>query len=479
MKAAIFGTWHLGLVVGAALAETGNQVWCVDTDPRRIRLLQRGYLSFYEPQLQELVTRNQKEERLWFTTDLVEAVDQASVIFIAVGSETTATWSTGQRPDVNQAAAMIGRAMTAATNKPVGFGPTRNLPDGTRARVIVNVSTAPVGTADRIRRIMSRETQLPFTVIANPQFINQGTAIEGFMRPDRVVLGTNDPDAVETMRELYAPFTRTGARVLTMDAASAEMCKHATNAMLACRISFINEIANLCEIVGADVNDVRLALGADRRIGPSFLSPGLGYGGFLSTDNEAFTRFAHEFGCNLRLIEASEQVNVEQRQRFIDKIFAVLSAFADRPRITSEYSCRPLEGRTVALWGVSFKPRTDAICEAPGVAIIEQLLNGGACVHVYDPHLSRDARARFGSRVRIAMNQYAVLDGADALALITEWNEFREPDFEKMAKMMRHRVIFDGRNLFRRGQVERYGFSYVGTGTPAAHPLLAVTAGLG
>jgi UDPglucose 6-dehydrogenase len=430
MKIAVVGTGYVGLVVGACLAETGNTVVCVDNDAAKVRLLRRGVMPIYEPGLEELVGRNQREKRLSFTTVLPRAVRASSIVFIAVATPQDEDGAADLQ-HVESVARDIARAMN-------GY------------KVVVDKSTVPVGTAARVREIIRRETTHPFSVVSNPEFLKQGAAVEDFLKPDRVVVGVEDPRASEVMTELYAPFTRTGAPIILMDCASAEMTKYAANAILATRISFMNEIANVCEACGGDVDLVRRAIGADRRIGSSFLFPGIGYGGScFPKDVSALVRFAGEGGYPFQILAAVDQVNRQQRVRFVDRI---------------ERHLRPVKGKTVAVWGLAFKPRTDDMREAPAITIINRLLALGARVQAYDPEAARVARGIFGARVQLADTAYDALKGADALAIVTEWNEFREPDFERMRQLMRAPVIFDGRNLYKPAQMQAQGFRYISVG---------------
>lgn len=430
MKLAVVGTGYVGLVIGACFAENGNDVICVDSDVAKIDSLQRGRLPIYEPGLGELVARNGAEKRLRFTTVLPAAVESAQVVFIAVGTPPGEDGS-ADLTHVLGVARDIGRAMTGYT-------------------VIVAKSTVPVGTAARLREAVQRETAQPFSVVSNPEFLKQGAAIDDFMRPDRVVIGAEDRRAAELMQTLYAPFTRTGAPIQLMDCASAELCKYASNAMLATRVSFMNEIATICELFGADVDKVRRAMAADRRIGPSFLFPGIGYGGScFPKDIKALVSSSRAAGYRCRILESVEAVNASQKLRLVEKMRAHFDSLKDR---------------TIAVWGLSFKPRTDDMREAPSVPTIEGLLAAGAAVQAYDPQAAGVARAVFGDRITYAQRSYDALDGADALAIVTEWNEFREPDFARMRALMRAPVIFDGRNVFDVEQMRTEGFTYYSIG---------------
>jgi UDPglucose 6-dehydrogenase len=432
MKIAVVGTGYVGLVVGACLAENGNAVVCVDKDESKIATLTGGRMPIYEPGLEELVRRNRHEERLTFTTDLPSAVRASEIIFIAVGTPQGEDGS-AELQHVLRVAGDVGRHMNKYT-------------------VVVDKSTVPVGTAPKVRNAIATETAEAFSVVSNPEFLKQGAAIEDFMKPDRVVVGVEagDDRAAAVMRELYGPFTRTGAPILMMDTASAELCKYAANAILATRISFMNEIANVCELVGANVDEVRKAIGADKRIGTSFLFPGVGYGGScFPKDTKALLKSSRDRGYEFKILEAVEAVNERQKSRLFDKMEKHFSS---------------LKGRTIALWGLAFKPRTDDMREAPAIAVIERLLAAGAAVRAYDPEAGETAKRIFDSRIVLADKSYDALDGADALAIVTEWNEFREPDFEKMRRLLRAPVVFDGRNIYSPEQMRTLGFTYFSIG---------------
>jgi len=432
MKIAVVGSGYVGLVAGACLAENGNEVICVDKDPAKIRALQRGRVPIYEPGLEELVRRNRSEKRLTFTTALERGVRTSQIVFIAVGTPTGEDGSA----DLQHVLA-VARDTARAMN---GY------------KVIVNKSTVPVGTAARVREVVRRETTHPFSVVSNPEFLKQGAAIDDFMKPDRVVIGAEDPRGAEIMRELYAPFTRTGAPIMLMDCASAELCKYAANAMLATRISFMNEVANVCEVTGANVDHVRRAVASDRRIGSSFLFPGVGYGGScFPKDVKAMLRFAAEKDYRFAILDAVEAVNDRQKLRLLSKMQSHFGS---------------LKGKRIAVWGLAFKPRTDDMREAPAVPLIQGMLAAGASVQAYDPEAMTVARGIFGSKVTFAENGYAALKGADALAVVTEWNEFREPDFQRMKKLLGTPVIFDGRNLYNPDQMRAHGFTYFSIGRP-------------
>ncbi|HWB17489.1 MAG TPA: UDP-glucose/GDP-mannose dehydrogenase family protein [Vicinamibacterales bacterium] len=433
MKIGVIGTGYVGLVVGACFAATGNDVICVDRDAAKIRMLKRGRIPIYEPGLEELVRRNRAEGRLTFTTKLPEAVRRADVVFIAVGTPTGEDGSADLR-HVLAAAREIGQALS---------GPT----------VIVDKSTVPVGTSALVHDTIAAVTTQPFSVVSNPEFLKQGAAVDDFLKPDRVVIGTNDQDAAELMRELYRPFTRTGAPIMVMDPASAELCKYAANAMLATRISFMNEVANVCERFGADVDKVRQAVAADRRIGSAFLFPGVGYGGScFPKDVKAIVKFSSQKRYRFRILEAVETVNERQKVRLLERL--------------DEHFGKRLKGRTVAVWGLAFKPRTDDMREAPAVPIVEGLLARGVKVRAYDPEARDVAKRLFKSRITYARHAYDALTGADALVIVTEWNDFREPDFARMKRLMRQPIIFDGRNLYDPAQIRERGFQYTSIGRP-------------
>ena len=433
MKIAVVGSGYVGLVAGACLAENGNDVVCIDKDAAKVKKLQRGQIPIYEPGLEEMVRRNRGEKRLTFTTYLSRGVRASEIIFIAVGTPTGEDGSADLKHVLD-----VARESARAMN---GY------------KVIVNKSTVPVGTAGRVREIVRRETTHPFSVVSNPEFLKQGAAIDDFMKPDRVVIGAEDPRAAELMRELYAPFTRTGAPIMLMDCASAELCKYAANAMLATRISFMNEVANVCEAMGADIDQVRMAVAADRRIGPSFLFPGVGYGGScFPKDVKAMLRFAQGVKYDFQILRAVETVNEMQKVRMLDKLRAHFGS---------------LKSKRIAVWGLAFKPRTDDMREAPAVPLINGLLADGAHVHAYDPEAMKVAKGIFGSKITYGENSYSALTGADALVLITEWNEFREPDFARMRTLMRQPIIFDGRNIYNPDQIRGLGFTYTSIGRPA------------
>jgi UDPglucose 6-dehydrogenase len=432
MKIAVVGTGYVGLVVGACLAENGNDVICVDKDRTKIDMLDAGRMPIYEPGLEEMVRRNHAIERLTYTTDLPAAVRASEIVFVAVGTPQGEDGSADLQ-HVLDVARSVGRAINKYT-------------------VVVDKSTVPVGTAARVREAIAGETTQPFSVVSNPEFLKQGAAIEDFMKPDRVVIGTEPGDArgAQLMKELYAPFTRTGAPIMMMDTASAELSKYAANSLLAARISFMNEIANVCEMVGADVDQVRKAIGGDRRIGNSFLFPGVGYGGScFPKDVKALLKSSADRGYDFQILRAAEAVNGQQKTRLVYKM---------------ERHFGGLTGKTIALWGLAFKPRTDDMREAPSIAIIDALLAKQATVRAYDPEAMPAARRLFGDRITLSDKSYDALSGADGLAVVTEWNEFREPDFGRMRQLMRSPVVFDGRNIYSPEHMRALGFTYFSVG---------------
>jgi UDPglucose 6-dehydrogenase len=430
VKIGIMGTGYVGLVVGVCLAENGNTVICVDNDASKIETLRGGHVPIYEPGLEELLARNVAEERLTFTTDLPDAVRRSDILFIAVGTPQDEDGS-ADLTHVVQVAEAIGEAMD---------GP----------KIVVNKSTVPVGTAARVREVIGRHTRHSFAVVSNPEFLKEGAAVGDFLKPDRVIVGTDDPKVEATMRELYEPFVRTGNPILVMDPVSAELTKYAANAMLATRISFMNEIANFCDKVGADVRQVRLGMGTDSRIGQSFLFPGLGYGGScFPKDVKALLRMGETSESPFRVMAAVDAANNAQKVVLVPRIARHLGG---------------LEGKVVAVWGLAFKPRTDDMRESPAVAVIDGLLAGGAKVRAYDPKAMQAARHVLGERITFCQKSYEAVEGADALVLATEWAEFREPDFARIKSLMRRPALFDGRNIWNPGPLRALGFHYEGIG---------------
>jgi len=436
MNIAVIGTGYVGLVTGACFAESGNDVICVDINEDKIARLNRGEVPIYEPGLDELLKNSLEAGRIQFTTDGTYAIQNSEVIFVAVGTPED-TDGSADLSQVLSVAAAIGKAMN---------GP----------KIIVNKSTVPVGTADLVGQEVAKYTQIPFDVVSNPEFLKEGSAIEDFMKPDRVVIGTSSVESAEVMRDLYAPFVRTNNPVLVMDVRSAEVTKYAANAFLATRISFMNEVANLCEAVGADVNNVRRGIGTDSRIGPSFLFPGVGYGGScFPKDVRALMKTSEEYQSALRIVSAVDEVNSLQKTKLTDKI---IKHFGSESAIS---------GKSFAIWGLAFKPKTDDMREAPSLTVIKDLVKLGATVKAYDPEANQTAKRAlksFEGKVSFFENAYEALGDTDALIIVTEWNEFRKPNFGKISSLLKEPVIFDGRNLFEPTTMKRLGFSYYSIG---------------
>jgi UDPglucose 6-dehydrogenase len=430
MKLAVIGTGYVGLVAGTCFSETGNEVVCVDIDEAKIATLQQGKIPIYEPGLEEMVRRNAEEQRLLFTTDLKSAVENSAIIFIAVG--------TPQGPNGHANLEFVRNTSKSIAKAMDGF------------KIIVTKSTVPVGTADQIRQWVSEETSQPFAVLSNPEFMKEGAAVEDFMKPDRVVLGGDDLEALEIIKELYEPFLRTGNQILVMDSRSAEMSKYAANAMLATKISFINEVSRLCEYMGADINEVRRAIALDRRIGQHFIFPGVGYGGScFPKDIRAIISMGGDQE-EMSLMKAVEAVNERQKRVLVDKIKRRFGA--------------KLSGKIFAVWGLAFKPRTDDMRDAPAIVVIEALLQSGARIQAFDPEATVEARRIFGDRIVYAARNYDALDGASALLVLTEWNEFRRPDFQRIKELLKEPIIFDGRNIYDPGELRKLGFDYYSIG---------------
>jgi UDPglucose 6-dehydrogenase len=446
----MIGTGYVGLVSGACFADVGNTVLCLDVDARKINMLNAGEIPIHEPGLDALVARNAAANRLMFTTDYDRAVAHADMIFLAVGTPPDEDGSADLR-HILAAARSIGQRI----EKPV---------------VVVDKSTVPVGTADQVRSAISeelkkRDRNVQFSVVSNPEFLKEGAAIEDFMRPDRIVVGSDDAQATRQMRQLYAPFSRNHDKLIEMDVRSAELTKYAANAMLATRISFMNELANLAEILGADIEAVRMGIGSDPRIGPHFLYAGMGYGGScFPKDVKALLKTSADRGRKLHLLSAIEDVNEAQKNVLFSKIIRHFGG------------AEALRGKTIALWGLSFKPNTDDMREAPSLVLIEQLVSAGCRVRAYDPVASAEARRllqqqhgeeAFGRAITLCESAGDAIEGADALALVTEWKEFRSPDFEHLARSLRARALFDGRNLYDPAMVREAGLSYHGIGRPS------------
>ena len=435
MDISVVGTGYVGLVVGACLAETGNSVCCADIDEKKIARLKENVLPIYEPGLESLVERNQKEGRLRFTTDLRDAIASSEVVFIAVGTPPGEDGSADLKY-VLQVAELVGRYMTRET-------------------VVVTKSTVPVGSAAKVAAAVAKEAKHDFHVCSNPEFLKEGAAVEDFMRPDRVILGVESAHARRVMTDLYAPFVRTGKPVLLMDISSAEMTKYAANGMLATRISFMNEIANLCDKVGANVDFVRKGIGSDSRIGQSFLFPGPGYGGScFPKDVKALVKMAADCGVPLDVLTGVESANERQKRVLLEKTKSALG--------------ENLRGRHIALWGLAFKPGTDDMREAPSLTLIDALLKEGVSICAHDPAAMDHTRSLVGNRIDYAETNYEALEGADALVVVTDWNEYRHPDFARVKRTLKQPVIVDGRNLYDVEKMRDLGVRYFSIGRPPA-----------
>jgi UDPglucose 6-dehydrogenase len=437
MDICIVGTGYVGLVTGACLAEMGNTVICCDRDNSRIQSLRAGEIPFFEPGLEEVVESNVLEGRLSFSTDVSQAVRVSSICFIAVGT-----------PTAGDGSADLSAVFAVAREIALGM-------DG--YRIIATKSTVPVGTAAKLAELVGSLTDHPFSIVANPEFLKQGDAVNDFLKPDRVVVGTSDQRARDEMRELYSPFMRTGNRIVEMDLASAEMTKYAANAFLATKISFINEMSQLCEQVGADIDLVRAGIARDPRIGGHFLFPGVGFGGScLPKDVRALLQTAKDADCSMPVVEGALQVNRSQLEFFWSKI--------------SGHFDNDLQGKVIGLWGLAFKPRTDDMREAPSLGIVRRLCEAGASVRGFDPKAMENARRLLGDQIEACSDAYEVCRGADALVILTEWNEFRRPNFERLKGLLRAPVIFDGRNLYELPMMLQRGFIYhsVGRATTGA-----------
>lgn len=440
MKVTVVGSGYVGLVTGACFAEMGNDVYCVDIDQNKIDNLKKGILPIYEPGLEEIVKRNYSGGRLRFTTDIKEGLDDSLFMFIAVGTPPDEDGSADLQ-HVLAVARDIGRKME-------------------RYVIIVNKSTVPVGTADKVRETVREELlkrgrgELEFDVVSNPEFLKEGAAIEDFMRPDRIIVGTDNVRTGELIKELYAPFVRNGHPIFIMGVRSAELTKYAANAMLATRISFMNELSRLCEISGADIESIREGIGSDTRIGMPFLYAGLGYGGScFPKDVKALIQTSREFGLEAKVLKAVEEINHEQRFRFAEKV--------------KKHFGGDLKGKTFAVWGLSFKPQTDDMREAPAIDIITVLRDAGAGFRAHDPVAMEVAKSIIGEKgVTYVSNYYDALEGADALLLLTEWNQFRRPDYERMKSLLKQPLIFDGRNQYDPAKMKELGFTYYCIGRP-------------
>jgi UDPglucose 6-dehydrogenase len=431
MKIAVVGTGYVGLVTGTCFAETGNNVTCIDIDVNKVNMLTRGEITIYEPGLEKLFLRNLKEERLHFTTNLADGIRDSSIIFLALPTPPGEDGSADLKY-VLGVAEDLGKIMTDY-------------------KVIVDKSTVPVGTAEKVHDAIARNSKTEFDVVSNPEFLREGVAVEDFMKPDRVVIGTRSDRARKLMSDLYAPFVRQGNPVIFMDERSAELTKYAANSFLATKISFMNEIARLCELLGADVDMVRRGIGSDDRIGKRFLFPGIGYGGScFPKDVQALVKSSTEVNYQFKILNAVMSVNEAQKVHLIPGI--------------RKYFGNDLKGKRFALWGLAFKPNTDDVREAPALYMIDALLKEGASVSAFDPEGMKNVKRQIGDKIEYAENQYEALKGADALIIATEWNEFRTPDFSKIAASLRNKAIFDGRNLFDLNSMQELGFHYESVG---------------
>lgn len=427
MNICVIGTGYVGLVAGTCLAEMGNSVICVDNNEQKLEQLKNGIVPIFEPGLEELIKTNTSENRLIFSSDLKTAVEKSLLCFIAVGTPQGEDGSADLQY-VCKVAESIGEAMNDY-------------------KVIVDKSTVPVGTAEKVTAIIKSKTHHSFDVVSNPEFLKQGAAVEDFLKPDRVVIGSNSEKATKIMQELYSPFLRTGNPVIIMDVKSAEMTKYASNAFLAVKISYANEIANICEKVGADAEMVRIGMCSDKRIGSQFLFPGLGYGGScFPKDVKAILSTAKQYDCDYQMLEATDNINKLQRKLFVDKVL--------------KHFNNDVKGKNIAVWGLAFKPKTDDMREAPSITIINALLEQGAKIKAYDPKAIESAKFHFGNKIIYTKSSYEALENADALLLLTEWNEFRNPDFDKIKTLMQTPVIFDGRNQYNKKNLEELEFTY-------------------
>ena len=431
MNICVIGTGYVGLVAGTCLAEMGNTVICVDNNKEKLEKLRNGIVPIFEPGLEEMIKSNTSENRLYFSDDLKASVEKSTICFIAVGTPQGEDGSADLKY-VCQVAEEIGKAIN-------------------EYKVIVDKSTVPVGTAEKVTEIIKKQTSHDFDVVSNPEFLKQGAAVDDFLKPDRVVIGSDSQRATKIMQELYAPFLRTGNPVIIMDVKSAEMTKYAANSFLAVKISYANEIANICEKVGANAEMVRIGMCSDKRIGSQFLFPGLGYGGScFPKDVKALIKTANGNGCNADLISSADKVNKRQRLLFVEKI--------------TKYFGEDLSNKTFAVWGLAFKPKTDDMREAPSITIINALLEKGAKIQAYDPKAMQTAKYHFADKITYANSSYEALENTDALLLLTEWNEFRRPDFDKIKKLLKTPIIFDGRNQYSRKSLEESGFTYFSIG---------------
>ncbi|MCL4479191.1 MAG: UDP-glucose/GDP-mannose dehydrogenase family protein [Deltaproteobacteria bacterium] len=431
MKLSVIGAGYVGLVTGTCFADSGNEVVCVDIDKNKIEALKKGIVPIYEPGLDELIKRNLSSDRLRFVTDIKSAVQNSKVIFIAVGTPPNKNGET-DLASIKSVAINIGKYMN-------------------EYKIIVIKSTVPVGTSEIVKKIIASHTRLQFDMASNPEFLKEGAAIEDFMKPDRVVIGADSDKTSEILRSLYEPFTRTGKPIIVTSIKSSEMIKYVANAMLATRISFINEFANLCSLTGADIDDVRKGIGYDNRIGHLFLFPGVGYGGScFPKDVKSVIHTARQYGYNMNILKAVDKVNEHQK--------LILTSIIKR------HFKGKIKGKMFVIWGLAFKPKTDDVREAPSIAVIQALLKSGAGLTVHDPEAMQNIKKIFGSKINYTKDMYTSLKNADGLIIMTEWNEYRNPDFARMLELMNERVIFDGRNIYNKYDMLSLGFKYYSIG---------------
>ncbi len=436
MKISVIGTGYVGLVTGTCLAETGNDVVCVDIDLNKVEKMRNGIVPIYEPHLEVLFERNIKANRLKFTTSLKEGLDHGDIIFLALPTPEDEDGSADLSYVLN-VSEEIGRIIE-------------------NYKVIVDKSTVPVGTAEKVRDVISKNATCEFDVVSNPEFLREGFAVDDFMKPERIIVGSSSERATALMKKLYSPFVRSGNPIIVMDEKSAELTKYAANSFLATKITFMNEIANYCEIVGADVDLVRMGMGSDSRIGKRFLFPGIGYGGScFPKDVKALKKAGADKNYNFRILDSVMQINAAQKTVLLPKM--------------EQFFAQELEGKTIAVWGLAFKPETDDIREAPAIEMMEGMLAKGATLQVFDPEAMPNIKKRFGDKLHYSESMYAALNGADALVICTEWSIFRTPDYDKLRQLLKNPVIFDGRNLYNVKDMEMEGFTYVSVGRKAVN----------
>lgn len=436
MKISVIGTGYVGLVTGTCLAETGNDVVCVDIDLNKVEKMRNGIVPIYEPHLEVLFERNIKANRLKFTTSLKEGLDHGDIIFLALPT-----------PEDEDGSADLSYVLNVSEEIGRIIG---------NYKVIVDKSTVPVGTAEKVRDVISKNATCEFDVVSNPEFLREGFAVDDFMKPERIIVGSSSERATALMKKLYSPFVRSGNPIIVMDEKSAELTKYAANSFLATKITFMNEIANYCEIVGADVDLVRMGMGSDSRIGKRFLFPGIGYGGScFPKDVKALKKAGADKNYNFRILDSVMQINAAQKTVLLPKM--------------EQYFAQELEGKTIAVWGLAFKPETDDIREAPSIEMMEGMLAKGATLQVFDPEAMPNIKKRFGDKLNYSESMYAALEGADALLICTEWSIFRTPDYDKLRQLLKNPVIFDGRNLYNVKDMEMEGFTYVSVGRKAVN----------